>query len=109
MDSEAQRTLNHYLEDRLSRWELGDFSDPLRSTLHEGKAILLPCQYHGDSEPAYGFVRVPTGPFVMGEDERQMDIPYHYWITRYSVTVAQYGCFVDAAGYDQPDHWTETG
>ncbi|HEC36207.1 MAG TPA: NACHT domain-containing protein, partial [Anaerolineae bacterium] len=86
----------------------------------------------GDPRPGVGtdpktglpdiiWVEIPPGPFLMGsaEDDREadddekpqhpVDIPYCYWMARYPVTVAQYGCFVEADGYEEPRWWTETG
>ena len=34
-----------------------------------------------------------------------LEIPYPYWIARYPVTVAQFGCFVEDGGYTQERWW----
>ncbi len=49
-------------------------------------------------------IRIPAGPFLYGEDKRQIDLP-EYWIGRYPLTNAQYKRFVDATGYNAPRHW----
>lgn len=36
-------------------------------------------------------------------------IGYPYWIARYPVTVAQFRCFMEAGGYEEPGWWTKTG
>jgi formylglycine-generating enzyme required for sulfatase activity len=66
--------------------------------------------------------RVPAGPFRMGsadDDEIALDSekPQHrndsltgeYLISRYPVTNAQFGAFVDAGGYEEQRYWTEAG
>ena len=52
---------------------------------------------------------VPAGPFVMGDGQEQHEynIPYPYWISRYPITQAQFGAFVDAGGYANEQYWPE--
>lgn len=73
--------------------------------------FFLPCRYRDKPEPLPGFVEIPAGPFVMGEGNEKQDlrIDYPYWMARYPVTVAQYRCYVEAGGYENPNWWTETG
>ncbi len=71
--------------------------------------------------PDFVWVEVPAGAFVMGsrqndaeayDDEKprqRLEIPDGYWLARYATTVAQYGCFVDGGGYDDPRWWTPDG
>ena len=59
-----------------------------------------------------GFVEVPAGPFLMGSDKKrdpeayEDEMPQHevnlptYYISRYPVTVAQFGAFVEESGYE---------
>jgi len=85
----------------------------------------------GEGFPDILWCYVPKGPFLMGsskEDvawleretdytwneetpQRQRDIPYDYWITRYLVTNAQFRAFVDDRenGYTCDDWWTQAG
>ena len=55
------------------------------------------------------FCYVPAGPFLMGADREEVDLPYSYWIGRYPVTQAQYRYFVAAEGYKDRRWWTEAG
>ena len=56
------------------------------------------------------FCRVPAGPFLMGSDDKKhnekpqhtVDIPYDYWLGRYTVTNEQYNSFVGAEGGKHP-------
>ena len=62
---------------------------------------------------------MPPGPFVMGsadndemayDDEKPQhtqDIPYGYLISRYPITNAQFGAFVEAEGYRERRYWAE--
>ena len=76
-----------------------------------------------DELPAIEWVAIPGGPFLMGsdpevdelaDDDEQPQftcnlIEKGYRMSRYPITVAQYGTFVTAGGYDQRHYWTEAG
>jgi len=62
-------------------------------------------------------VEIPAGPFWMGDDQsewgdekpaHQRDLPA-YWISRYPVTNAQFGAFIEANGYRDDSLWTPEG
>jgi formylglycine-generating enzyme required for sulfatase activity len=53
-------------------------------------------------EPLLGFVKVPAGPFQMGDDLHEVEVPTFY-IARYPVTVAQFYVFVEASSYEPED------
>lgn len=94
---------------------LGKLSDPRPGVGSIVGAI------HGSRLPDILWVEVPAGPFVMGSREddqeahgnekpqQQLEIPNCYWMARYPTTVAQYGCFVDDGGYEEPCWWTQNG
>jgi formylglycine-generating enzyme required for sulfatase activity/energy-coupling factor transporter ATP-binding protein EcfA2 len=94
-----------------ARAEAGDVLGRLGDPRFDSDGYHLTQQYHSEPEPTLGLVNVPAGPFVMGQGfaKHQPALPYDYWIARYPVTVAQYGCFVAQGGYDTSDYWTETG
>ena len=63
------------------------------------------------SEPMFGFIEIPAGPFLMGSDKKvdhdafadeypqhSVDLP-PYFIARYPVTIGQFGAFVRDSGY----------
>jgi formylglycine-generating enzyme required for sulfatase activity len=55
---------------------------------------------------------VLPGPFLMGdgrEQHRNESITDGYLISRYPVTNAQFGAFVEAEGYQERRYWTEAG
>ena len=58
---------------------------------------------------AMPFSYVPAGPFLMGDEPTQINVPYNYWISQYPVTQAQYQLFVDAGGYENEQWWTDAG
>jgi len=104
------------------RAEAGDLLGQLGDPRFDPAFYCLPCRYRGELEPAWGFVKIPAGPFVMGSREgdegayddefgnpETLTIPYDYWMARYPVTVAQFGAFVQAKGYENPEWWTPTG
>ena len=73
---------------------LGAFGDPRRELLTlEGMQ----------------FSYVPEGPFLMGDNAVEVDVPYGYWIGVHTVTHAQYQFFVDAGGYTDQRWWTDAG
>ena len=51
-------------------------------------------------------VRVPAGPFLMGDDKHTVDLP-EFYIGKYPVTNQQYAAFVQASNARVPDHWRE--
>ncbi|NIA30537.1 MAG: SUMF1/EgtB/PvdO family nonheme iron enzyme, partial [Actinobacteria bacterium] len=68
------------------------------------------------------FCYIPAGPFIMGspendkmayedeEYEHQENIPYPYWLARFSITNAQFEAFVKAEdGYSNNEWWTKAG
>jgi formylglycine-generating enzyme required for sulfatase activity len=104
------------------RAEAGDILGQLGDPRFDPAVFQLPARFRGQPELFHGFVQVPNGPFVMGsrKDEKdaydwecgnpaRLEIPYDYWIGRYPVTVAQYGAFVEDAGYDADLFWTPLG
>jgi formylglycine-generating enzyme required for sulfatase activity len=59
--------------------------------------------WHLPNEPLLGFVEVPEGPFLMGDDSDQHELTLPtYYIAHYPVTVAQFRAFVEDSGYE-PD------
>lgn len=58
---------------------------------------------------AMPFCLVPGGPFLMGDENVEIEIPYDYWIGQYPVTEAQFKAFTDAGGYEDRQWWTEAG
>ncbi|MCB9150918.1 MAG: SUMF1/EgtB/PvdO family nonheme iron enzyme [Caldilineaceae bacterium] len=76
-----------------------------------------------DGAPDIEWCEIAPGPFVMGSDKK-VDGDAHgdelpqftctlieapYCISRYPITVAQYGAFVAAGGYNEERYWTEGG
>ncbi|MBC7249313.1 MAG: SUMF1/EgtB/PvdO family nonheme iron enzyme, partial [Anaerolineae bacterium] len=74
---------------------------------------------HAAPLPDIVWCEVPAGPFLMGsadDDEMAYDyeksqhttnIPYGYLISRYPITNAQFGAFVEAGGYRERQYWVE--
>jgi formylglycine-generating enzyme required for sulfatase activity len=74
-----------------------------------------------DGRPVIDWIEIEPGPFLMGSakgEERYPDelpqftcnlIRQPYRISRFPVTVLQYGAFVDADGYGQQRFWTRAG
>ncbi|GBC61056.1 hypothetical protein DENIS_2016 [Desulfonema ishimotonii] len=71
-----------------------------------------PDMWYLPNDENLGFVTVPAGPFLMGSDKEKDsgteydEMPRHmvelseYAITRYPVTVAQFGVFVEDSGFE---------
>ena len=67
--------------------------------------------WHLPKESLWGFVEIPEGEFIMGDDEDDRAKPQHklkllrYFIARYPTTVAQFKKFVDESGHkpENPD------
>ncbi|MBI9085626.1 MAG: SUMF1/EgtB/PvdO family nonheme iron enzyme [Desulfobacterales bacterium] len=67
-------------------------------------------------EPTLGFVKIPSGEFLMGSDDSDKragkdEKPRHpvelpeFYMARYPVTVAQFRAFVQDSGYDVKGPW----
>ncbi|MDS4042756.1 MAG: SUMF1/EgtB/PvdO family nonheme iron enzyme [Candidatus Competibacter sp.] len=105
------------------RLAAGDVLGQLGDPRFDPALFFLPCRYRGKPEPLLGFVEIPAKePFVMGSPPNNPEDVLRneagnlkalaidrYWMARYPVTVAQYQCFVEASGYENPDWWTATG
>jgi formylglycine-generating enzyme required for sulfatase activity len=79
---------------------LGRLGDP---RFHDESRWCLPV------DPMTGFVEVPAGEFVMGEEpERHLLLP-SFWIARYPVTVAQYAVFAAASKREESETRGSTG
>jgi formylglycine-generating enzyme required for sulfatase activity len=60
--------------------------------------------WHLPDEDMLGFVEVPEGPFLMGDDSDQHELTLPtYYIAHYPVTVAQFRAFVEDSGYEPRD------
>ena len=70
--------------------------------------------------PDIEWVKIPEGEFLMGSsdedkdaysDEKEQHSLYlpEFWISRYPVTNAQFGPFIRAKGYENPEWWTDEG
>ncbi|NJM13530.1 MAG: formylglycine-generating enzyme family protein [Synechococcaceae cyanobacterium SM1_2_3] len=71
--------------------------------------------WHLPTNPLFGFIEIPAGPFMMGSDKRRdgqafsAELPQHetnlpgYYLARWPVTVAQFAAFVEASGHQPAD------
>jgi formylglycine-generating enzyme required for sulfatase activity len=50
-------------------------------------------------------VEIPAGDFLYGDNKETRTIDKPYAIARYPVTVAQFGLFMAAGGYEEPRYW----
>jgi hypothetical protein len=104
------------------RAEAGDVLGRLGDPRFDPEQFYLPTPVPGREQGPFGMIPVPPGPFVMGSwkgdndasknelgNPASLTIDYPYWIGPYPVTVAQFGCFREAQGYDDPQWWTATG
>ena len=55
------------------------------------------------------FSFIPKGPFLMGDDAVEVDVPYEYWMGVYPVTQAQFQRFAETGGYVEKTWWTDAG
>ncbi|MBI5305490.1 MAG: SUMF1/EgtB/PvdO family nonheme iron enzyme [Chloroflexi bacterium] len=102
---------------------LADLYDPavhLRARLQAGFALgrigdprFEPQMLNGVKVIVPTMVRVPAGKYVIGDDASQYDDekPQHeielpaFEIGKWSVTNAEYACFIDASGYKDERYW----
>jgi formylglycine-generating enzyme required for sulfatase activity len=50
-------------------------------------------------------IEIPAGDFLYGDKKEKRRIDQPFAIARYPVTVAQFGMFVEAGGYEEPGYW----
>jgi formylglycine-generating enzyme required for sulfatase activity/energy-coupling factor transporter ATP-binding protein EcfA2 len=104
------------------RAEAGDVLGQLGDPRFDAQRFYVPRLYRGAPEILFGFVPIEAGSFVMGsrqgdpeadEDELgnpdRLTLPYAYWLARYPASVAQFGAFVAAQGYQDDRWWTPLG
>jgi hypothetical protein len=90
-----------------------DPARPAKERVSAGDALALvgdprfrPDAWYLPSEPLLGFVEMPEGPFLMGNEGSDDEQPQHkltlpgYYIARYPVTVAQFQAFVEVSEYE---------
>jgi formylglycine-generating enzyme required for sulfatase activity len=103
---------------RLQDWLLDvmrDQKQPPKDRAVAGQALALAGdpRFRADAfylpdEDLLGFVEIPTGPFLIGEDNEQHELSLSdYYIARYPVTVAQFDAFVQAGGYGVAQYWPD--
>ena len=70
-----------------------------------GDPRFAPERWYLPKGPALGFIRIPSGPFLMGDgrEQHEVNLSYDYWIAKYPVTVAQWRAFVETTGYNEFD------
>ncbi len=64
-----------------------------------------------DGLPDLEWCDVPAGSFLMGDDQKQVDVSAPYCLSRYPVTNAQYRAFIADEGYTERwrECWTDRG
>lgn len=72
--------------------ELNQYGDP-RPGVH----------LHQDGTPDIGWIKIPEGDFIFGFD-RHIDLP-EFFISRYTVTNAQFQAFIDDNGFENEQWW----
>lgn len=61
-----------------------------------------------DGTPDIDWVRIPSGSFIYQDGVHYHETPA-YFISRYPITVAQFGAFIADAGYHNRIHWDTPG
>jgi len=56
-----------------------------------------------------GFVPIPAGPFLYGDEKETVAIEQAFAIGKYPVTNVQYRRFVEAGGYGRREFWSDEG
>ncbi|MCA9469771.1 MAG: SUMF1/EgtB/PvdO family nonheme iron enzyme, partial [Nitrospira sp.] len=56
-----------------------------------------------------GMVRIPKGPFLYGDEKREVTINHDYYMDVYPVTNGAYRKFIEGSGYENQTYWSEEG
>lgn len=59
--------------------------------------------------PDFDWIEIPAGPFLYGKKKKHCNVEVPYRISRYPVTVSQYGAFTKAGGYSDDAWWDADG
>ncbi|MSP11820.1 MAG: hypothetical protein EXR62_02565 [Chloroflexi bacterium] len=54
-------------------------------------------------------IQIPAGEFLFGDDKRPTAVPEPFAIGKYPVTNLQFRRFIDGAGYEQEEFWSQDG
>jgi hypothetical protein len=63
----------------------------------------------GHPDDYRGYVRIPAGRYVYGDDKKPFTMREPFWLSRYPVTNAQYALFMKKGGYKDMDIWSDEG
>ncbi len=70
-----------------------------RGSVSEGKKEQVPG----------GMVRIPKGPFLYGDEKKEVNIDHDYYMDVYLVTNGAYRKFIEVGGHEQTSFWSEEG
>ena len=55
------------------------------------------------------FVEIASGKFIYGEQKKELEIKYPFWIAKYPVTNLQFMRFMKDGGYENQNWWSKDG
>lgn len=70
-------------------------------------AVDLRLTGHPDDHP--GYVQVPEGKYLVGDQKRPVTFAAPFWLSKYPVTNSQFALFIEDGGYRKPDLWSADG
>lgn len=56
-----------------------------------------------------GYVKIPAGNYVVGDEKQAISINEPFWLSKYPVTNSQYARFMEAGGYTRREFWSDEG
>jgi formylglycine-generating enzyme required for sulfatase activity len=56
-----------------------------------------------------GYVEIPTGNYLLGEERKPFRLEKSFLLARFPVTNSQYGLFIEEKGYENPAWWSKEG
>ena len=62
---------------------------------------------HPDDHP--GYVQIPAGTYVCGDEKQAVAIGEPFWLSKYPVTNSQYALFIEDGGYSRQEFWSDEG
>lgn len=71
--------------------------------------IVVDLRVEGHPEDHGGYVEIPAGQYVYGDNREPWQLDQAFWISHFPVTYGQFELFINDMGYDDEQWWSDDG